>query len=76
MSLDIFIVLMGEVELTMSNGETRTIKPGDMVIQRSSLHKWRNPSKTNWARVVAIVSECQPYVTEKGEALDAYFASA
>ena len=75
-SLDIIIVLIGEVELTLSNDETRTIKPGDMVIQRSTLHKWRNPSKTQWARMVGIISECQPYVTEKGEALGAYFPSA
>ena len=75
-SLDIVILLVGEVELTLSNNETRTIKPGDMVIQRSTLHKWRNPSKTQWARMVAIVSDCRPYVTEKGEALGAYFPSA
>ena len=75
-SLDIVILLMGEVELTLSNDETRTIKPGDMVIQRSTLHKWRNPSKTQWARMVGIIWECQPYVTEKGEALGAYFPSA
>ncbi|KAL9094328.1 MAG: hypothetical protein Q9165_003469 [Trypethelium subeluteriae] len=74
-TFDIVILLMGEVELTLSNGEARTIKPGDMVIQRSTLHKWRNPSKTQWARMVAIVSECQPYVTEKGETLGAYFSS-
>lgn len=58
-SFDIIILLMGEVELTLSNDESRTIKPGDMVIQRSTLHKWRNPSKTQWARMVGIVSECQ-----------------
>ena len=75
-SLDIVIVLMGDVELTLSNDETRTIKPGDVVIQRSTLHKWRNPSKTQWARMLAIVSECQPYVTEKGEVLGPYFPSA
>ncbi|KAF2234822.1 hypothetical protein EV356DRAFT_501045 [Viridothelium virens] len=74
-TFDIVIVVTGEVELTLSNDETRVIKPGDMVIQRSTLHKWRNPSKTQWARMVAIVSECQPYVTEKGEALGAYFSS-
>ena len=74
-SLDIIIQVIGEVELTLSNEETRTIKPGDMVIQRSTLHKWRNPSKTEWARMVAIVSECQPYVTTKGEALGTYFPS-
>lgn len=62
-SLDVVILVMGEVELTLSNDETRIIKPGDMVIQRSTLHKWRNPSKTQWARMVAIVSECQPLNT-------------
>jgi quercetin dioxygenase-like cupin family protein len=74
-SFDIVILLQGEVELTLSNNETRILKPSDMVIQRSTLHKWRNASKTQWARMVAIVSECLPYVTEKGEALGAYFPS-
>ncbi|KAJ5772591.1 hypothetical protein N7520_003120 [Penicillium odoratum] len=58
-SLDIIILVVGEVELTLSN-ETRTIKQGDIVIQRSTLHKWRNPSKTQWARMIGIISECQP----------------
>ncbi|KAJ5606115.1 hypothetical protein N7510_008896 [Penicillium lagena] len=59
-SLDIIILLIGEVELTLSNDEARTIKAGDMVIQRSTLHQWRNPSKTQWARMVGIISECRP----------------
>lgn len=75
-SFDIVIVVMGQFELTLSNDDTRTVKVGDMVIQRSTLHKWRNPSKTQWARMVAIVSECQPYVTEKGETLSTYIPSA
>jgi quercetin dioxygenase-like cupin family protein len=59
-TLDIIIVILGEVELTLSNDETRTVKPGDMVIQRATMHKWRNTSKTQWARMIGIVSECQP----------------
>lgn len=59
-TFDIIIVVLGEVELTLSNDETRTVKPGDMVIQRATMHKWRNPSKTHWARMIGIVSECQP----------------
>ena len=31
-SFDIIILLIGEVELTLSNDKTRTIKPGDTVI--------------------------------------------
>lgn len=59
-TFDIIIIVVGEVELTLSNDETRTVKPGDMVIQRATMHKWRNPSKTQWARMIGIVSECQP----------------
>ena len=72
-SLDIVIQISGEIELTMSNGETRLVKPGDMTVQRSTLHKWRNPSETQWSRFVGILMECQPVVTENEGALGTYF---
>ncbi len=28
--------------------------PGDVVIQRGTLHGWRNPSKTEWSRLVGM----------------------
>jgi hypothetical protein len=65
-SLDFVIQIAGEIELTLSSGETRIIKPGDLTIQRSTLHKWRNPSKTQWSRMVGVMSECQPVVTKNG----------
>ncbi|GFF43437.1 hypothetical protein IFM61606_07864 [Aspergillus udagawae] len=71
-SLDFVIQIAGEIELTLSSGETRIIKPGDLTIQRSTLHKWRNPSKTQWSRMVGVMSECQPVVTKNG-ALGAEF---
>ncbi|KAE8162159.1 hypothetical protein BDV40DRAFT_265731 [Aspergillus tamarii] len=72
-SLDFVIQVAGEIELTLSSGETRIIKPGDMTIQRSTLHKWRNPSKTQWSRMVGVMSECQPVVTRNGTTLSAEF---
>ncbi|KAG2003849.1 hypothetical protein GB937_009341 [Aspergillus fischeri] len=63
-SLDFVIQIAGEIELILSSGETRLIKPGDLTIQRSTLHKWRNPSKTQWSRMVGVMSECQPVVTK------------
>ena len=73
-SFDIIIVVVGEFQLNLSNNDTRIVKAGDMVIQRSTLHNWRNPSKTDWARMVAVVSECQPFVTEKGDELGTHIA--
>lgn len=68
-SLDFVILVSGEIELSLSSGETRLVKPGDLVVQRSTLHKWRNPSKTNWARMVGIMAACQPVVTKNGSTL-------
>ena len=45
-SLDFVIQLQGEIELTLESGETRLLKTGDLTIQRSTMHAWRNPSKT------------------------------
>lgn len=59
-SLDLVIQIEGEVELSLESGETRTIKPGDLTIQRSTLHAWRNKSKTKWSRMIGIMAECQP----------------
>lgn len=72
-SLDFVIQIAGEIELTLASGEQRIIKPGDLTIQRSTLHKWRNPSKTQWSRMVGIMAECQPVVTKKGEMLGPVF---
>lgn len=75
MSLDFVVQIAGEIELIMSNGESRTIKPGDTAIQRSTLHKWRNNSTTEWSRMVGVLSECQPAVTKKGDTLSTFFPS-
>ncbi|MCJ1452619.1 hypothetical protein MMC28_002962 [Mycoblastus sanguinarius] len=61
-SLDIVIQLEGEIELTLSTGEKRFLKPGDLTIQRSTLHQWRNRSMTKWTRMLGVMSECQPVV--------------
>ena len=73
-SVDIVVHILGELELTLTsfNGnvdgecEKRIIKPGDVTIQRATLHKWRNPSKTQWARMLAVMNEAQPVVVNEG----------
>jgi quercetin dioxygenase-like cupin family protein len=45
MTLDYNILLGGELVLMVDEGET-TLYPGDVVIQRNTLHAWRNDTKT------------------------------
>ena len=59
MSVNYNTVIEGEVELFLDSGETRLLKRGDTIIQRAVNHGWRNPSKTSWARMTAVVIPAQ-----------------
>jgi quercetin dioxygenase-like cupin family protein len=61
-SLDYGILMEGELELILGSGEKRTIKRGDVVIQRGTKHAWRNPSPNNWARMLFIMQASKPIV--------------
>lgn len=67
-SLDYGVVLEGEVELLLDSGESRSMKRGDVAIQRGTNHAWRNPSATNWARMMYVLQESKPVQLE-GRAL-------
>lgn len=59
----------GELILIMEDGsETYLHTPGDTVVQRGTLHAWRNPSATNYTRWVSILMPAEPAVV-KGERL-------
>lgn len=72
-SLDFIIQIQGEIELTQANGETRLVKPGDITIQRSTMHKWRNPSSINWSRMVGVLVSCEPVKLTDGKVLGTEF---
>jgi quercetin dioxygenase-like cupin family protein len=59
-SLDYGVVLEGEVELVLESGEVRLMRRGDISIQRSTNHAWRNASKTSWARMLYVLQESEP----------------
>ena len=59
-SLDYGIVVEGEMELSLDSGEVRTMKRGDIAVQRGTMHAWRNASPTEWARMVFVLQDCQP----------------
>lgn len=59
-SLDYGIILEGEVEMILEEGEPILMKRGDVAIQRATMHGWRNPSKSEWARVAFVLQDCKP----------------
>jgi quercetin dioxygenase-like cupin family protein len=67
-SLDYGILIHGELECHLDTGERRTLKPGDVAIQRGTMHAWVNPSTTEWARMYYVLMEAAP-VTVNGNPL-------
>lgn len=60
-SIDYGIVISGEIELELEHEVSKRIGPGQIIIQRGTLHKWRNPSKTEVCRIVFVLIEAKPY---------------
>lgn len=65
-SLDYGIVIEGEIELILDSGETRLMRPGDIAIQRGTMHAWRNTSDTKWARMLYVLQPSKPLVLDSG----------
>ncbi len=53
-TLDAIILIKGEVDLLLDDGEARGLKPGDVVIQRATNHAWVNRGRET-ALLVAIL---------------------
>ncbi|MDZ5650778.1 cupin domain-containing protein [Nitrospirillum sp. BR 11828] len=61
-SIDYGIVLSGEVELELDDGVKKTVGAGGIIVQRGTMHLWRNPSTTTPARIVFVLIEAPPYL--------------
>jgi len=59
-SLDYGIVLEGSIEMVLDSGEVHLMHRGDVAVQRATMHAWRNASKTEWARMIFVLQDCQP----------------
>lgn len=53
-TLDIIILVRGEVELLLDEGDALVLKPGDVVVQRATNHAWVNRG-TETALLVAVL---------------------
>jgi quercetin dioxygenase-like cupin family protein len=67
-SIDYGIVLSGAVMLEVDDGVETELGPGDVVVQRGTIHRWRNPSETDVSRIVFVLIEA-PAATVHGEPL-------
>lgn len=46
--------------MQLDDGSTTILYPGDMAVQRATMHAWRNPSETEWTRMVFVLQDCKP----------------
>ncbi len=60
-SIDYGVILSGQVELEVDDGAKTRLGPGDIVVQRGTVHLWRNPSATETCRIAFILIEASAY---------------
>ena len=53
-TLDVIILVRGSVDLLLDDGEARSLKPGDVVMQRATNHAWINTGEET-ALLVAVL---------------------
>ncbi len=68
-SIDYGIVISGAIELELDNQVFKTMVAGDIIVQRGTIHKWRNPSSETICRIVFVLTEAKSYEFD-GKALE------
>lgn len=63
-SIDYGIVLSGAVELELDHGAVTTARAGDIIVQRGTIHLWRNPSATEACRIAFVLIEASPRIVD------------
>lgn len=69
-SLDYGIVMSGEVELELDNGVIEVCRAGDIIVQRGTIHLWRNVSTSEPCRIVFALTQSVGAYMHNGEALE------
>jgi quercetin dioxygenase-like cupin family protein len=69
-SIDYGIVLAGEVELELDDGMFETCRAGDVIVQRGTMHRWRNPSPSETCRIIFVLTEAVGPYRQDGEPLE------
>jgi len=66
-SVDYGIVVEGEIVSVLDSGGETLLRRGDVMVQRATMHAWRNPSATQWARMIFSLQACRPLVIDGEE---------
>lgn len=59
-SLDYGIVLSGAIELVLDDDAVTLVEAGEIIIQRGTIHAWRNPSADTPARIAFVLLDATP----------------
>lgn len=68
-SIDYGVVLSGQVELELNDGVVETCRAGDVIVQRGTIHRWRNSSDRTVCRIVFVLIESTGPYRHDGKAL-------
>lgn len=59
-SIDYGIVISGKIELDLDSQVFEIIEAGGVIVQKGTIHKWRNPSSDEICRIVFVLTEVKP----------------
>lgn len=54
-TVDFGVILEGELELILDSEESTILKRGDIIVQRGTIHSWKNTSLTQIARALFVL---------------------
>jgi quercetin dioxygenase-like cupin family protein len=60
-SIDYGIVMSGKIELELDNQVFKTVEAGGIIVQKGTIHKWRNPSSEEICRIVFVLIEAKAF---------------
>ncbi|KAH8897751.1 hypothetical protein GQ53DRAFT_778036 [Thozetella sp. PMI_491] len=59
-SLDFGVVVEGSVIMELDDGSATRLSQGDVVVQRGTMHSWKNASESEWARIAFVLQDSKP----------------
>jgi quercetin dioxygenase-like cupin family protein len=60
-SIDYGIVISGKIELELDSKVFKLVEAGGIIVQRGTIHKWKNPSETEICRIVFVLTEAKAF---------------
>lgn len=77
LSMDVLVMIEGVVELHLDEGEVRTLKQGDSITQRATMHQWKNVTPNGgWARMAGFATPIVEPLEIGGKRLETEFRTS